>query len=211
MHRLFCLLACAGALAAAGPDFDSLDTGDCLPPCRPDFVCLNGRCVSRCNPPCPSGQECTPEGVCVLEPQNRQPVDDCPAAMVVLPDLRQVLDTTAFSGEDLRNASHRLGKAVADAFGTTQLVPPEDLPRYEHCDTKTIVVTVSSYHTEPATLGQREGVLVFEVAPQPTPTTPTTGVHAFTAHGRRHWGDSVPLAHAVEEAVKLIRRHLRRR
>jgi hypothetical protein len=38
---------------------------DCFPTCRAGYVCYGGQCVSACNPACPGGEVCTPEGSCV--------------------------------------------------------------------------------------------------------------------------------------------------
>jgi len=38
----------------------------CVPDCRSGFECVEGRCVSSCNPPCDPGQLCTPERTCVF-------------------------------------------------------------------------------------------------------------------------------------------------
>ncbi|GEM_PF-2276462 len=37
----------------------------CFPKCRSGYVCHQGRCVSRCNPPCEPGTVCTAEHLCV--------------------------------------------------------------------------------------------------------------------------------------------------
>src|SRR5438552_1665810 len=50
------LLLLPAQLAGAGP---------CSPDCRVGFVCVQNRCVSRCNPPCGAGEQCTNEGECV--------------------------------------------------------------------------------------------------------------------------------------------------
>lgn len=36
----------------------------CVPDCREGYVCVRGKCVSACNPPCPDGERCTSEGRC---------------------------------------------------------------------------------------------------------------------------------------------------
>lgn len=36
----------------------------CVPSCRSGFVCIEGQCVSACNPACPEGTRCTSEGEC---------------------------------------------------------------------------------------------------------------------------------------------------
>ena len=40
-------------------------TADCIPACRAGFVCFHGECKSACNPPCPAGEQCTPNGQCL--------------------------------------------------------------------------------------------------------------------------------------------------
>lgn len=45
----------------------------CTPDCRTGFMCLNGRCVSRCNPPCASGEQCTDQGECVSKNADLPP------------------------------------------------------------------------------------------------------------------------------------------
>jgi hypothetical protein len=37
---------------------------ECVPTCRTAYVCIDGQCVSACNPPCEAGEKCTPEGSC---------------------------------------------------------------------------------------------------------------------------------------------------
>ena len=54
---------------------------DCSPSCRAGFVCVDGECVTGCNPPCPENQTCNTEMQCVdaadvaYVPVTRQPVD----------------------------------------------------------------------------------------------------------------------------------------
>lgn len=36
----------------------------CVPDCSPGFVCVNASCVSACNPPCSSTQQCGVDRVC---------------------------------------------------------------------------------------------------------------------------------------------------
>ena len=40
----------------------------CVPACRSGFVCVEGRCVSACNPPCLSTETCTSSGACTASP-----------------------------------------------------------------------------------------------------------------------------------------------
>jgi len=39
----------------------------CLPACRTGYVCIEGDCVSACNPPCDKGERCTTKGECERE------------------------------------------------------------------------------------------------------------------------------------------------
>jgi hypothetical protein len=39
-----------------------------VPECRSGFVCMEGQCVSACNPPCDAGQMCTADRMCVANP-----------------------------------------------------------------------------------------------------------------------------------------------
>lgn len=36
----------------------------CVPACRSGFTCVEGQCVSACNPPCAAGERCTASGEC---------------------------------------------------------------------------------------------------------------------------------------------------
>ncbi len=40
------------------------DQQNCFPPCRQGYLCHNGECISRCNPPCPDDMECRNDGEC---------------------------------------------------------------------------------------------------------------------------------------------------
>jgi hypothetical protein len=53
---------------------------ECLPSCRAGYVCLNGTCVSACNPPCGAGQRCEGTGQCVAEPPPPAPAAAPPPA-----------------------------------------------------------------------------------------------------------------------------------
>ncbi len=45
---------------------DSVSTNKgCVPPCRSGYVCVDGKCVELCNPPCPPGETCDNKGNCV--------------------------------------------------------------------------------------------------------------------------------------------------
>ena len=40
------------------------ETAACEPDCSPGYVCLRGKCVSACNPPCESGERCGADRSC---------------------------------------------------------------------------------------------------------------------------------------------------
>ncbi len=42
----------------------------CFPACRSGFLCHQGKCISRCNPPCPTEANCTDKGECTQHPQG---------------------------------------------------------------------------------------------------------------------------------------------
>jgi hypothetical protein len=52
----------------------------CIPECRSGFVCLEGQCVSACNPPCGAGQRCTAQRECVAD-SGAQPAPYFPEPM----------------------------------------------------------------------------------------------------------------------------------
>lgn len=54
--------------------YSAEDSTGCYPPCRSGYLCLSGRCVEQCNPPCPANQHCTEKGDCVPNDQPASPV-----------------------------------------------------------------------------------------------------------------------------------------
>jgi hypothetical protein len=53
-----------------GESVDEVETAaECFPSCRTGFLCHEGECISRCNPPCSQDERCTADGECEL----RQP------------------------------------------------------------------------------------------------------------------------------------------
>lgn len=94
---LLALVALLGALpagAAAPPRSKPLTAAPapaCEPPCREGFTCVQGRCLSACNPPCDARERCTAEGRCIAaEPAVAPaPVAPAPAAAPVPPPPEQ--------------------------------------------------------------------------------------------------------------------------
>jgi len=58
---------------------------ECFPECRAGFLCHEGQCISRCNPPCPTGTECTNESTCVNTAPPAQTTAPAPAAPAPIP------------------------------------------------------------------------------------------------------------------------------
>lgn len=60
--------------ATPGPSDDAARGAavECVPGCRSGFVCLQGACISACNPPCAAGERCTATGECII-PQRAAP------------------------------------------------------------------------------------------------------------------------------------------
>lgn len=46
---------------------------ECFPSCRTGYLCHQGQCVSRCNPPCGEGLVCLDSGECALGPTSPAP------------------------------------------------------------------------------------------------------------------------------------------
>ena len=57
------------------------DADTCTPACRSGFTCRGGQCISQCNPPCAAGEQCTPQGECVLSSGGGAPSFPVPEDM----------------------------------------------------------------------------------------------------------------------------------
>jgi hypothetical protein len=57
--------AFAAVSLAAGPTRALAGDDACVPACRSSYLCLEGRCVSACNPSCGVAETCTAAGECV--------------------------------------------------------------------------------------------------------------------------------------------------
>ncbi|MBI5068607.1 MAG: hypothetical protein HZB56_10230 [Deltaproteobacteria bacterium] len=51
----------------------------CAPPCREGFTCVQGRCLSACNPPCDARERCTADGRCLAAEPAAAPAPIAPA------------------------------------------------------------------------------------------------------------------------------------
>lgn len=61
------------ALLVVGTILAACSSGEqpCEPECSPGFVCVRGRCVEACNPPCAADERCTLERTCVANVDGR--------------------------------------------------------------------------------------------------------------------------------------------
>lgn len=51
------------------------DTNKCIPNCRLGFTCINGTCISSCNPPCPENYICAEAKGCISLEKNEDLLD----------------------------------------------------------------------------------------------------------------------------------------
>lgn len=199
------------------------DTTKCYPPCRTGFTCYKGECVSICNPPCPSGQKCTEEGECIqideetsVHSKNRssqvtkQIKRDIPCnnIFIVRPDLKPEVVPGDFEKGELLSAGNMIANAImAKISSSSKIIASNELEFIQKCNSKLIVARVKSYHKEPARMGQYEGVvtIVIEVYNSVQQSKPTS-IEEFSAKGKRHWGDSVPLENSFQSVSKIIKR-----
>ena len=83
--------------------------GECVPSCRDGYVCVEGQCVSACNPPCEPGQICTGSGQCVVDAPAETsgvPVAPSPAFTAAQDPVVQSLLSERLQ---LQRTTHRLG------------------------------------------------------------------------------------------------------
>lgn len=108
---------------------------ECVVPCRSGFTCVDGSCLSACNPPCEAGLTCTSAGECIVEPPVApappppaySPVAAPPVACQLDLDCRRpytcVAGTCAITTEylaklDLQAHSRIVGGAITLGSGT---------------------------------------------------------------------------------------------
>jgi hypothetical protein len=58
-------------VAVTGAHTQGLQDTTCFPKCRAGYVCHQGTCVSKCNPPCGAGLGCTESGECVEDSASK--------------------------------------------------------------------------------------------------------------------------------------------
>lgn len=61
MRSISVVMAGIGLALSAGC---SDNEGNCSPSCSPSYTCVNGACVSACNPPCKQGEICGTDRIC---------------------------------------------------------------------------------------------------------------------------------------------------
>ncbi len=220
MKRITVLfIALAFHVSAQKALYDSLDTGDCMPPCRAGYFCREGECLSRCNPPCAEGQACSDDGECLAALTQegeaapapvQEPAKQCPRVLVVRPTLTGGMLGGSFTDEELQGASNALAAQVRALYEGGQIVGEEEQERYAHCQCAAIVLEVLAYHTEKtAAPGRRRGNLTVRVALWDGPAQPGGQAFEIAVEGRGGWGESTPLVNAFEEAGEEAAKALR--
>jgi hypothetical protein len=96
---------------------------ECAPACRTGYLCMEGQCVSACNPPCAASERCTANGECLAQapvfPAGEAPITT--ASAVADPDAER------HDGFMLRmaltfGASRTTESFVTDTAGSTEFV-----------------------------------------------------------------------------------------
>ena len=96
---------------------------ECVPACRTGYLCMEGQCVSACNPPCAAWERCTANGECVA----RAPVFPEAEAPVTAPEPAADADAERHDGFMLRmaltfGASRTTESFVTETLGSTEFV-----------------------------------------------------------------------------------------
>jgi hypothetical protein len=69
------------------------ETHDCFPACRKGHVCHEGKCISKCNPPCPANMICQDNGEC-------SPADTVPKIVRLKQEMRKISQFKQVSSPD---------------------------------------------------------------------------------------------------------------
>jgi hypothetical protein len=191
----------------------------CDPPCRIGYVCKDGECVSQCNPPCPDNLKCNGKGDCVdlSTDLNQVPTETvrndiaCSDVFIVKPEITSEIIPGSFTSGELSSASIMLASAIKRACkDKPEIITAGEVDVIKKCSSKIITCTIVSYHKEPSSIGQYEGVMSvkIEIFPNPEMDKPENTIQ-ITQRGTRHWGDSVPLENAAKAVSKAITKKLR--
>ena len=70
----------------------------CVPKCRTNFLCIDGECVSRCNPVCPAGHRCTAEGECEAQPTGPSDAETVVTSMEMMKLRSSINEYRAMAG-----------------------------------------------------------------------------------------------------------------
>jgi len=65
IRGLSLVVLAAFLLTASLASAQEISAAECRPECRAGYTCIDGACVSACNPPCASDEKCTAERECV--------------------------------------------------------------------------------------------------------------------------------------------------
>jgi hypothetical protein len=96
---------------------------ECAPACRTGYLCMEGQCVSACNPPCAAWELCTANGECIA----RAPVFPEGQAPTTAVDAGPDPDAERHDGFMLRmaltlGASRTTESLVSETLGSTEFV-----------------------------------------------------------------------------------------
>lgn len=63
---LAAIICITGSAAFSQTESTALEgSSTCTPECRTGYICVDGKCIEKCNPPCPAGEQCDGAGNCV--------------------------------------------------------------------------------------------------------------------------------------------------
>ena len=205
------------------------DTLNCYPPCRSGYVCHNGECISRCNPLCPSGQECNQNGDCItlenagnqksthaIRSQSPRHINrdiSCNKTFIVRPDMNPQIIPGDYEESELLIAANMIANAIICGMPSTSttIISNDEVDIVKHCKSNMVIAKVKSYHKEPARMGQYQGVVSITIDfYNSVGDKRPSRIEEFEAKGGRHWGDSVPLENAFQAVSTKIKLNHRR-
>lgn len=218
--RFAVMLFAIGVLVSLGSAQEQDTT--CFPKCRAGYICHQGVCVSKCNPPCPQGEICTPQGECIPvvpttpketkievieESQAETPQIECVSMFIARPDFSTISDRSEFKSDELISASVMVGDAIADQYPQSKTIDAAEIKYVRKCKAAQLLVArVEKYYREPSFAGQYIGVITISLSFY----AHTTDLEAatkeqYSAKGKRHWGHSEPLMNALKAVCEKIR------
>jgi hypothetical protein len=90
----------------------------CVPSCRAGYACVDGRCLSPCNPQCPNAEVCTRNGLCL--PATAPPPPSVPSTLATPRPLAAT--STYDQSEDRSDQSELRDKFDSQRHGGVALI-----------------------------------------------------------------------------------------